>query len=78
MPESIEKQEISVALPNLFLIFAQDVIQNRAINRIEDGLKPVQRRIIYSMYKQHLFNNREYVKSAKTVGDVISKYHAHG
>ena len=58
--------------------YSKYIIQDRAIPDVRDGLKPVQRRIIYSMYKEHNTYDKPYRKSAKTVGDVIGNYHPHG
>lgn len=78
MPGVTKQEEISGIMPQLFLTYATDVIQERAIPRLEDGLKPVQRRILYAMYKNGNFNNKKTIKSAKTVGAVIGTYHPHG
>ena len=58
--------------------YSKYIIQDRAIPDARDGLKPVQRRILYSMYKEHNTFDKPYRKSAKTVGDVIGNYHPHG
>ena len=58
--------------------YSKYIIQERAIPDARDGLKPVQRRILYSMYKEKNTYDRPYRKSAKTVGDVIGNYHPHG
>ncbi|MBR7135873.1 MAG: DNA topoisomerase 4 subunit A, partial [Clostridia bacterium] len=58
--------------------YAEYVILDRAIPRVEDGLKPVQRRIIYSMYEQAMYPDKGYKKSARVVGDCLAKYHPHG
>lgn len=58
--------------------YSKYIIQDRAIPDARDGLKPVQRRILYSMYKEKNTFDRGYRKSAKTVGDVIGNYHPHG
>lgn len=58
--------------------YSKFIIQDRAIPDVRDGLKPVQRRILYAMYKLGMFHNRPYKKSARIVGDVIGKYHPHG
>jgi len=61
-----------------FLDYALSVITDRALPDVRDGLKPVHRRIIYTMYEEGLFNNKPYEKSAATVGNVMGRYHAHG
>ena len=58
--------------------YSKYIIQERAIPDARDGLKPVQRRILYSMYKEKNTYDHGYRKSAKTVGDVIGNYHPHG
>ncbi|MGB0679741.1 MAG: DNA gyrase subunit A, partial [Polyangiales bacterium] len=61
-----------------YLDYAMSVIVGRAIPDIRDGLKPVHRRILYSMYEQRVLYNQSYKKSARIVGDVLGKYHPHG
>ena len=61
-----------------YLDYAMSVIVSRALPDLRDGLKPVQRRILYSMNDQGHTPDRSYVKSARVVGDVIGKYHPHG
>ena len=61
-----------------YLSYAMSVIVSRALPDIRDGLKPVHRRIIFSMYQLKLFNNSSYKKSARIVGDVMGKFHPHG
>jgi len=61
-----------------FLDYAMSVIVSRALPDVRDGLKPVQRRILYSMGEQGHTPDRPYVKSARVVGDVMGKYHPHG
>ena len=58
--------------------YAKYIIQDRAIPDARDGLKPVQRRILFSMYREHNTYDKGYRKSAKTVGDVIGNFHPHG
>ncbi|MBU1020223.1 MAG: DNA topoisomerase 4 subunit A, partial [Firmicutes bacterium] len=58
--------------------YSKYIIQDRALPDVRDGLKPVQRRILYSMYKLGMFSDQPYKKSARIVGDVIGKYHPHG
>ena len=58
--------------------YSKYIIQDRAIPDVRDGLKPVQRRILYSMYKERNTYDKPYRKSAKTVGDVIGNFHPHG
>ena len=58
--------------------YAKEIIQDRAIPDIRDGLKPVQRRILYAMYKANNTHDHGYIKCAATVGDVLGKFHPHG
>lgn len=58
--------------------YSKYIIQDRALPDVRDGLKPVQRRILYSMYKEGNLATKPYRKSAKTVGNVIGNYHPHG
>lgn len=58
--------------------YSKYIIQDRALPDVRDGLKPVQRRILYSMFKLGLASNKSTKKSARIVGDVIGKYHPHG
>ena len=58
--------------------YSKYIIQDRAIPDVRDGLKPVQRRILYSMYKERNTYDKPYKKSARAVGDVMGKYHPHG
>ncbi|PWT89199.1 MAG: DNA gyrase subunit A [Proteobacteria bacterium] len=61
-----------------YLDYAMSVIVSRALPDVRDGLKPVHRRILYSMYENGYTPDRKYVKSARTVGDVMGQYHPHG
>ncbi len=58
--------------------YSKYIIQDRAIPDVRDGLKPVQRRILYSMYREKHTYDKPYVKSARSVGDIMGKYHPHG
>src|SRR5690606_13322570 len=58
--------------------YSKYIIQDRAIPDVRDGLKPVQRRILYAMYEAGNTSGKPYRKSAKTVGDVMGNYHPHG
>lgn len=58
--------------------YSKYIIQDRAIPDVRDGLKPVQRRILYAMYRTKKTYDKDYYKSASTVGEVIGKYHPHG
>ncbi|MBI4116935.1 DNA gyrase subunit A [Candidatus Pacearchaeota archaeon] len=70
--------EVSEEMRKAYLDYAMSVIVSRAIPSIEDGLKPVQRRILYSMSQMGLKPNSQTKKSARIVGDVIGKFHPHG
>jgi DNA gyrase subunit A len=61
-----------------FLNYAMTVIVDRALPDVRDGLKPVQRRILYAMHQEGLFSNNKHAKSASVVGEVMKKYHPHG
>jgi DNA gyrase subunit A len=61
-----------------FISYAMAVIINRALPDVRDGLKPVHRRILYSMHEMGLYSDKPYRKSARVVGDVLGKYHPHG
>jgi len=78
MSEKLEKQSISQFSEKAYLDYSMYVILDRALPSIGDGLKPVQRRIIYAMSELGLSAAAKYKKSARTVGDVIGKFHPHG
>ncbi|NMG32452.1 DNA topoisomerase IV subunit A, partial [Aromatoleum evansii] len=61
-----------------YLAYAMSVVKSRALPQVEDGMKPVQRRILYAMNEMRLSATSKHVKSARVVGDVIGKYHPHG
>ncbi|MEG0614600.1 MAG: DNA gyrase subunit A, partial [Oscillospiraceae bacterium] len=61
-----------------FLEYSMSVIVARALPDVRDGLKPVHRRILYTMFEAGLFPEKKYLKCAATVGDVLGKYHPHG
>jgi len=71
---------ISIAseMEKSYLDYAMSVIVSRALPDVRDGLKPVHRRILYSMYKSGIHHTSSYKKSARIVGDVLGKYHPHG
>ena len=70
--------KIEGEVQNSFLSYAMSVIVSRALPDVRDGLKPVQRRILYAMSTLGLFSDKQHKKSARIVGDVIGKYHPHG
>jgi len=76
--KSVINTEVSEEMKKSYLNYAMSVIVSRAIPAVEDGLKPVQRRILYSMNLMGLKPGTQTKKSARIVGDVIGKYHPHG
>jgi topoisomerase IV subunit A len=76
--EGIEKQALKVFTERAYLDYSMYVILDRALPHIGDGLKPVQRRITYAMSELGLSAGSKHKKSARTVGDVIGKFHPHG
>lgn len=76
--EGIECQPLRTFTEQAYLNYSMYVIMDRALPHISDGLKPVQRRIIYAMSELGLTASAKYKKSARTVGDVLGKYHPHG
>ncbi len=76
--KNISHRSIASEMRNAYINYAMSVIVARALPDVRDGLKPVQRRIIYSMFKLGILPSGGYKKSARTVGDVIAKYHPHG
>ncbi|EGV00591.1 DNA topoisomerase IV subunit A [Mycoplasmopsis columbina] len=74
----IIKENIDSIMGDRFSRYSKYIIQQRALPDVRDGLKPVQRRILYSMNELGLQNNKPFKKSARVVGDVIGKYHPHG
>ena len=77
-PSDIQLVSIADEMRKSYLDYAMSVIVSRALPDVRDGLKPVHRRILYSMHEQGYEWNRPYRKSARVVGDVIGKYHPHG
>jgi topoisomerase IV subunit A len=76
--EGVEKQPLKSFTEKAYLDYSMYVILDRALPALGDGLKPVQRRIIYAMSELSLAAANKHKKSARTVGDVIGKYHPHG
>ena len=76
--DNAEKVNLRTYTEKAYLDYSMYVILDRALPHIGDGLKPVQRRIIYAMSELGLKNSAKYKKSARTVGDVLGKYHPHG
>jgi topoisomerase-4 subunit A len=76
--EGVERQSLADFTEKAYLNYSMYVIMDRALPHIGDGLKPVQRRIIYAMSELGLKASAKYKKSARTVGDVLGKFHPHG
>ncbi len=76
--EGVEKEPLRVFTEKAYLDYSMYVILDRALPHIGDGLKPVQRRIIYAMSELGLSASSKHKKSARTVGDVLGKFHPHG
>lgn len=76
--KTIEIIDIEEEMKRSYMDYSMSVIVSRALPDVRDGLKPVHRRILYSMYEQKLTHRRPYKKSAAVVGDVLGKYHPHG
>nr|WP_179956134.1 DNA gyrase subunit A [Pannonibacter sp. XCT-53] len=78
MPSDIRPVSITDEMKRSYLDYAMSVIVSRALPDVRDGLKPVHRRILYSMHENGYEWNKPYRKSARVVGDVMGKYHPHG
>jgi len=76
--ERIKKVDINSEMQGAYLDYAMSVIVSRALPDVRDGLKPVHRRILYSMYELGMTPNSSHKKSARIVGEVLGKYHPHG
>ena len=76
--QTIVEVDIEKRMKEAFIDYAMSVIISRALPDVRDGLKPVHRRILYSMYEEHLTADKPFFKSATTVGNVIGRYHPHG
>jgi len=78
MSDSIEEVALHETTRTRYLNYALSVITSRALPDVRDGLKPVQRRILYGMHQLHLSPDGKHKKSAQVVGEVMGKYHPHG
>ena len=78
LPDGVSPITIEEEMKRSYLDYAMSVIVSRAIPDVRDGLKPVHRRILYSMHENGFTREKPYKKSARVVGDVIGKYHPHG
>lgn len=76
--QKLKPVDIEDEMRKSFLDYSMSVITSRALPDVRDGLKPVHRRILYTMYEDSLFPDKAYRKSATTVGDVLGRYHPHG
>ena len=76
--DKIEQLDINNKVKSSFLNYAMSVIIARALPDARDGLKPVQRRILYGMNELKIYSNVAHKKSTRIVGDVMGKYHPHG
>lgn len=76
--KSLEKRTVEDVMEDSFLRYSMSVIIDRALPDVRDGLKPVHRRILYSMNQNGNRSNAKFVKSARIIGDVMGKYHPHG
>lgn len=76
--ENIVEKSLEQVLPESMLLYGEYVILDRALPRVEDGLKPVQRRILYTMHELKMFPDAAFKKSARVVGECLGKFHPHG
>ncbi len=76
--EKIIESRLEDVLSDRFATYSKYIIQERALPNVKDGLKPVQRRILYGMFKMGMLSDKPYKKSARIVGEVMGKYHPHG
>ena len=76
--QKIVNVEISDEIRKAFLDYSMTVIVSRALPDVRDGLKPVHRRILYTMFENNLYPDKAYRKCADTVGSVLGRYHPHG
>ncbi|XMD98776.1 MAG: DNA gyrase subunit A [Candidatus Karelsulcia muelleri] len=76
--EKIISRNLEEEIKASYIDYSMSVIVSRALPDVKDGLKPVHRRVLYGMYEQGAFNKKNYIKSARIVGDVLGKYHPHG
>jgi len=76
--ERIEPVDIQQEMQSSYIDYAMSVIVARALPDVRDGLKPVHRRVLFSMFENRLYPDRSYVKCSRVVGDVMGNYHPHG
>lgn len=77
-PDDGESVQLGLYAEKSYLEYAMSVVKSRALPQVEDGQKPVQRRVLYAMHELGLAHNAKPVKSARIVGEVLGKYHPHG
>ena len=77
-PDRVQRVRIDEEMRTSYLSYAMSVIVSRALPDVRDGLKPVQRRILYAMHDMGMGPNSSYKKCARIVGEVLGKYHPHG
>jgi DNA gyrase subunit A len=76
--KSVIQKDIDVVLSESMIPYSEHVILERALPRVEDGLKPVQRRILYTLFELDITPDKDYKKSARIVGECLGKFHPHG
>ena len=76
--KSVIQKDIDQVLSESMIPYSAHVILERALPRVEDGLKPVQRRILYTLFELDITPDKEYKKSARIVGECLGKFHPHG
>ena len=76
--EKIIEKDIEKEMKEAYISYAMSVIVSRALPDVRDGLKPVHRRILYSMHEDGITSDKPYRKCANTVGSVLGRYHPHG
>ena len=76
--KSVVQKDIDLVLSESMIPYSEHVILERALPRVEDGLKPVQRRILYTLFELDITPDKEYKKSARIVGECLGKFHPHG
>ena len=76
--KSVIQKDIDVVLSESMIPYSEHVILERALPRVEDGLKPVQRRILYTLFELDITPEKDYKKSARIVGECLGKFHPHG
>jgi len=76
--DRVKALDIESEMKTSYINYAMSVIVGRALPDVRDGLKPVHRRVLFSMYEQGMTHDKPFRKSARVVGDVLGKYHPHG